>query len=139
MALSGSKYAIKCRFNQGDFAHALNPGGGVAVTAASPAVELAAEGVCIRNGELAATWSRSGTRGRCTVDCAVTGGGLLTVLLNNEPVAELTAASGARTIELPNMLAENALVFRYSASDGDTGGAFVSHVACRRGTVVNLR
>ena len=124
-----------------DFARTLKPNGGIEVTSASPDVEQTADGILIHDGELAADWTRSTSRGACVFDCAVTGGGLLTVLLNGETFAGLTSADGPRTLEFRNALTANALTFRYAAADGDTDtdGALVSKMAWRLGTVIGIR
>ena len=124
-----------------DFARTLKPNGGIEVTNASPRVEQTSDGILIHDGELAADWTRSTSRGTCVFDCAVTGGGLLTVLLNGETFAGLTSADGPRTLEFRNALTANALTFRYAAADGDTDtdGALVSKMAWRLGTVLSVR
>lgn len=121
-----------------DFAHALKSNGGVTVTAASPAVEQVEAGVLIRDGELAATWTRPMVRGAFAFDCEITGNGMLTVLLNGEAFATLTSADGARTLEFRNELLSNALTFRYDAAAGDTGGAFVRRMNRKLGLVFSL-
>ena len=122
-----------------DFARTLKPNGGVVVTNASPTVEQTEDGILIHDGELAANWTRANVRGTCVFDCAVTGGGLLTVLLNGETFASLRSYDGAKKFEFRNNRTENAFTFRYEASDDDTGGALVSKMAWRLGSVLSIR
>ena len=122
-----------------DFARTLKPNGGVVVTNASPTVEQTVDGILIRDGELAANWTRPAVRGTCVFDCVVTGGGLLTVLLNGEPFASLGPGDGAKTFEFRNDRTENAFTFRYEASDGDTGGALVSNMSWNLGSILRIR
>ena len=122
-----------------DFARTLKPNGGVVVTNASPTVEQTEGGILIRDGELAANWTRPNVRGACVFDCVVTGGGLLKVLLNGETFASLGSGDGAKTFEFRNDRTENAFTFRYEASDGDTGGALVSKIAWNLGSILRIR
>ena len=98
----------------------------VEVTRADPGVlDNGGDGVLVTNGVLVATWAKGPSDGnvRHMFNAAVTGNGTLTVLLDGEEFATLTAADGAQTLSFKSADASKNLEFAYVPGEGDAGGA----------------
>ena len=97
------------------------------VTRADPDVVESVGGVLVTNGALCATWANpSGESRRYDFSATVTGNGMLTVLLDGEAFANLTAADGAQTLTFESASPSKSLSFSYAPGEGDTGGALLA-------------
>ena len=97
------------------------------VTRADPDVVESAGGVLVTNGALCATWANpSGESRRYDFSATVTGNGMLTVLLDGEAFATLTATDGAQTLTFESASPSKSLSFSYAPGEGDTGGALLA-------------
>ena len=116
-------------------------GGGVDVTRADPCVVENGGGVLVTNGVLCATWTNiaTGRNVRHSFSSTVTGNGTLTILLDGDVFAMLTAMDGTKELSFMSTASEKSLEFAYAPGEGDTGGALFASFNRKLGFCVSFR
>jgi hypothetical protein len=96
----------------------------------------------INSGSIAATWrNATGKNVQCVIPVQVTGGGVLTVTLDDEELGSVSAADGEVRLSFMNKLESQRLVFAYTPAENVGGAAFVGRFTRSRlaGLVFSLR
>jgi len=110
------------------------------VTRADPLVVGGDTSIAISNGVVEAVWTSPGNRRRSyRFTVRVTGAGTLTVRVNGEAFASVTAADGAKELAFLNALASNSLSFAYAPGDGDTGAAELRNFSSGAAMTISFR
>ena len=125
------------------YAHTLYPSANVlTVEAASPGVVTNGETVAIRSGSIETVWKNTtGKDVRCDIPVRVSGGGVLSVLLDGENLGTVTAADGEVVLSFMNKIVLQNLQFAYAPCENDEGAALIGRFSRLRnaGLVFSVR